>query len=82
MLSTRENSFGSRILLLSTHRAQRRNSEPATTATPPRMIMPRYEPCWAFRSAPAAGPPHSALSHRRARQYWWELQRRRKRRIG
>ena len=61
MLSTLESRFGSRILLLSTHRAQRRNSEPATTDVPASSIMPRYDPPPDLRIAPAAGPPQSAL---------------------
>lgn len=42
-------------------RAQRRKTEPATTAVPPRSIMPRYDPPSEWRIAPAAGPPQSAL---------------------
>ena len=46
---------------LSVQRAQRRKSEPATTAVPASTIMPMYEPPCEWRIAPAAGLPHSAL---------------------
>lgn len=49
-------------------RAQSMNSDPAKHVDPARTIGPVYDPCALDSSAPAAGPPRSALHARTARR--------------